>query len=415
MKKKLWLLAIFAFTSFGFVYSQGAPDYTGGMKVKLNEDGTKYFRIISWAQFWAEHNSDRPLDANGNEQSDLNFSIRRARVLMYAQLNKKFLILTHFGLNSLNGDNLSPTGKGDSSQLFFHDVWGEYTVYKDYISIGGGLHYWNGISRANNQSTLNMLTLDNTRQAWATIGLSDQFARHMGIYFKGKFGKLQYRLAINEAITNNLQSTATPVNGGDAIYSGRRLLGSKEAGKTYAGYFDYNFFDQESNFLPYKVGTYLGGKKVFNVGAGFFLHPKGAVTADNFGNLEGQDVAIFAVDAFYDAPIGDNGSAITAYGLFQTNDYGDNYTLGQTYETGNMFHAHAGYVIPTQKRTKFQPYLHYTHRTIDAIDDSANQYGIGANAYFSGHHSKVTLEYQNTKYGSNDNVGTITLQAMIYL
>ena len=160
MKKKLWLLAIFAFAFLGFVYSQGAPDYTGGMKVKLNEEGTKYFRIISWAQFWAEHNSDRPLDANGNEQSDLDFSIRRARVLMYAQLNKKFLILTHFGLNSLNGDNLSPTGKGDSSQLFFHDVWGEYTVYKDYISIGGGLHYWNGISRANNQSTLNMLTLD---------------------------------------------------------------------------------------------------------------------------------------------------------------------------------------------------------------------------------------------------------------
>ena len=80
-----------------------------------------------------------------------------------------------------------------------------------------------------------------------------------------------------------------------------------------------------------------------------------------------------------------------------------------------MFHAHAGYVIPTQKRTKFQPYLHYTHRTIDAIDDSANQFGIGANAYFSGHHSKLTLEYQSTKYGSNDNVGTITLQAMIYL
>ncbi|WP_250432497.1 hypothetical protein [Hanstruepera flava] len=415
MKKKLWLFTILTFTFLGMVYSQGAPDYTGGMKVKLNEDGTKYFRIISWAQFWAQHNADRPLDANGNEQSDLNFSIRRARVLMYAQLNKKFLILTHFGLNNLNGNNLSPTGKGDSSQLFFHDVWGEYTVFKDYISIGGGLHYWNGISRANNQSTLNMLTLDNTRQAWATIGLSDQFARHMGIYLKGKFGKLQYRLAINDAVTNNLQASATPVNGGDAIYSGRRLLGSKEAGRTYAGYFDFNFFDQESNFLPYKVGTYLGGKRVFNVGAGFFLHPKGAVTADNLGVLEGQDVAIFAVDAFYDAPIGDNGSAITAYGLFQTNDYGDNYTLGQTYETGNMFHAHVGYVIPTQKSTKFQPYLHYTNRSIDAINDDANQFGIGANAYFSGHHSKLTLEYQNTKYGDNDSVGTITLQAMIYL
>ena len=36
--------------------------------MNINEDGSKYFRIISWAQFWAQNNSDRPLDANGNEQ-----------------------------------------------------------------------------------------------------------------------------------------------------------------------------------------------------------------------------------------------------------------------------------------------------------------------------------------------------------
>lgn len=333
---------------------------------------------------------------------------------MYAQLNKDFLILTHFGLNSLNADNMSAVGTGDASQLFFHDVWGQYRLTDDH-AIGAGLHYWNGISRANNQSTLNMMTLDNTRQAWATIGLSDQFARHMGVYLKGKFGKLQYRVSVNDALTNNLQATATPVSGGSAIYSGRRLLGSKEAGKTYAGYFDYNFLDQESNFLPYKVGTYLGGKRVFNVGAGFFLHPKGAVSADNTGGLTGEDVSIFAVDAFYDAPIGENGAAITAYALAQFNDYGENFTLGQTYETGSMLHAHLGYVIPGGDSTKFQPYMHYTNRQIDAIDDSANQIGIGANAYFSGHHSKLTLEYQSTKYGAFDAIGTVTLQAMIYL
>jgi hypothetical protein len=39
--------------------------------------------------------SDRPLDGNGNEQADLDFSVRRARVLLYAQINKDFLILTH--------------------------------------------------------------------------------------------------------------------------------------------------------------------------------------------------------------------------------------------------------------------------------------------------------------------------------
>ena len=100
--------------------------------------------------------------------------------------NKDFLILTHFGLNSLNANNMTPIGTGERSQLFFHDVWGQYSLSKNH-AIGGGLHYWNGISRANNQSTLNMLTLDNQRQSWATLGLSDQFARHIGIYLKGSF------------------------------------------------------------------------------------------------------------------------------------------------------------------------------------------------------------------------------------
>jgi len=414
MRKLTLLLVGLFFISFQYSNAQGAPDYNGGMKVKLNEDGSKYFRIISWAQIWAQHNSDRPLDANGNEQSDLNFSLRRARVLMYAQINKRFLILTHFGLNSLNGDNLSPVGKGDSSQLFFHDVWGQFTLTKDH-AIGGGLHYWNGISRANNQSTLNMMTLDNQRQAWATIGLSDQFARHMGVYLKGKFGKLQYRVSINDAVTNNLQESVTPTNGGPAVYAGRRLLGSKEAGRTYAGYFDFNFLDQESNFLPYKVGSYLGGKKVFNVGAGFFFHPKGSVIADSAGELSGEDVSIFAVDAFYDAPIGGKGAAITAYALAQFSDYGENFTLGRTYETGSLIHGHVGYMLASKKATKFQPYVQFDTRQIDAIDDNATSFGIGINAYMSGHHSKLSLEYFNTKYGNADAVGTLTLQAMIYL
>lgn len=411
MKKIIILVGLFL-TSFAF--SQGSPDYEGGLKVKINEDGSKYFRIISWAQFWAQHNSDRPLDANGNEQADLNFSLRRARILMYAQVSKDFLILTHFGLNSLNADNMSPTGTRDASQLFFHDVWAQYSLGKDH-AIGGGLHYWNGISRLNNQSTLNIMTLDNQRQSWATLGLSDQFARHLGIYLKGSFGKFQYRVSVNEAETNNLQATTTPVNNGAATYTGRRLLGSKAAGKAYSGYFDYAFFDAESNFLPYKVGSYVGTKKIFNLGAGFFSHPKGAVIADASGNLSGENVSIFAVDAFYDAPIGNNGGALTAYALYQNTDYGKDFTLGTTYETGTMLHAHLGYVLPVKTKTKFQPYLSYDHRTIEALNKNASQLGIGANVYLSGHNSKLTLEYQTLKYADNKAVNTVTLQAMIYL
>jgi hypothetical protein len=415
MRKQTLLLAGLFLMSFQLMIAQGSPDYDGGLKFKLNEEGSKYLRLISWAQVQANYNTDETLDANGNENSKLNFNLRRARILMFAQINKDFLIVTHFGLNSLTSTTLSPTGKGDGSQLFFHDVWAQYNLGENH-TVGGGLHYFNGISRLNNQSTLNMMTMDNHRQSWATIGLSDQFARHLGIFAKGKFNKLQYRVAINDAANATLDAR-TPVAGGDAVYNGRSSLGSKDAGKTYAGYFDYHFFDQESNFLPYKVGTYLGTKKVFNVGAGFFLHPKGAVVDNGTllnPDLKGEDVSIFAVDAFYDAPIGDKGSAITAYAVFQSNDYGKDY-LYSAYGTGDMLYGHVGYVFNGDKtKTRFQPYLSYGMHSYDATSDDRTTLGIGVNAFMSGHNSKLTLEYNNQQFGAVD-TNTISLQAMIYL
>ncbi len=400
---KTLLLGVF-FLSLQVMYSQGSPDYKGGLKIKFDEDGKKYLRIISWAQVQGIYNNDAAATS-----SKTSFNLRRARVLMFSQITDKFLILTHFGLNSLNSGTLSPTGKGTGSQIFLHDAWAQYCVGKDH-AIGAGLHYFNGISRLNNQSTLNMMTLDNNRQSWATIGLSDQFARHIGVFMKGKFGKLQYRVAINDAIVNGLDARA-PLNG-EAVYGGANLLGTKDSGKTFAGYFEYHLLDQESNFLPFKVGTYLGGKKVFNIGAGFFMHPKGTVKLES-GNLVGEDVSIFAIDAFYDAPIGDDGSAITAYTTYQSNDYGENY-LYSAYGTGSMIYTHVGYVLSGDTtKTRFQPYASYGSSSYDATSNNRNILGLGINAYMSGHNSKLTLEYKNQDYGTS--TSSLTLQAMIYL
>ena len=227
---------------------------------------------------------------------------------------------------------------------------------------------------------------------------------------KGKLGKLQYRFAINEAGKSSLDNREHATDP-TTIYGGRRILGAAKAGKVYQGYIDYNFFDQESNLLPYKVGTYLGSKKVFNIGAGFFSHPNGVVKA----NGKGEDVNIFAFDAFYDAPLGSNGAAITAYGVYQSNDYGENYYF-DPYATGKMIYSHIGYLISRQKeKTRYQPYISYQSRSINAINDHYNRFGLGANIFMTGHHSKLTLEYSNTKIGNSDSTGAITLQAMIYL
>ncbi|MGJ8742930.1 hypothetical protein [Polaribacter sp.] len=404
MKKQKFLLLGFLLISFQFLTAQGSPDYNGGLKVKFNENGKKYLRIISWAQVQASYNNDASATS-----SKTSFNLRRARVMLFSQISDKFLILTHFGLNSLNAGSISPTGKGDGSQLFLHDAWVQYSLNESH-TIGAGLHYFNGISRLNNQSTLNMMTLDNNRQSWATIGLSDQFARHIGLFMKGKFGKLQYRVAINDAITNGLDARTAVSE--QAVYGGVNLLGTKDAGKTFAGYFEYHLLDEESNFLPFKVGTYLGGKKVFNIGAGFFLHPNGAVKLES-GNPVGEDVSIFAIDVFYDTPLGDDGSALTAYATYQSNNYGENY-LYSAYGTGNMVYSHVGYVFAGDKtKTRFQPYLSYASNSYDASTNNRNILGVGINAFMSGHNSKLTLEYKNQDYGTS--TSAVTLQAMIYL
>lgn len=406
MRKQLLILLGLFFVTSQMMYSQGSPDYNGGFKVKFNEDGSKYFRIISWAQMQGIYNTDVP-----DNTSHVGFKLKRARILMFAQITPKFLILTHIGLNNLASTSLSPTGKGDGSQIFLHDAWAQYQVAKNH-TVGGGLHYFNGISRLNNQSTLNFLTLDNNRQSWSTLGLTDQFARHLGIFAKGKFGKLQYRVAINDVITNGLDMRE-PLPNGDAVYGGKRILGSDDAGFAYSGYFDYNILDQESNFLPFKVGTYLGGKRVFNIGAGFFYHPKGSVSMQNDLSVKGNDVMIFAVDAFYDAPIGGNNAAITAYATFQSNDYGTDY-LYSAYGTGSMFYSHVGYLFGGDKaKTRFQPYVSYGANSYNAINDNRNILGLGANMYMSGHHSKLTLEYKHQSFVNS--TGSVTLQAMIYL
>ena len=388
------------------VMSQGSPDYDGGFKFKFNDSGSKYIRLISWAQVQANYNF-----ATANTPEQMGFNLRRARILMFSQITDRFLILAHFGLNSLTAGTMSPTGKGAGSQLFFHDVWAQYNVHKNH-TIGAGLHYFNGISRLNNQSTLNMMTLDNNRASWATIGLTDQFARHLGIFGKGSFGAFQYRLAVNNVLQNGLDDR-TPITEGGAVYGGARLLESPVADFAYSGYFEYQLFDRESNFLPYKVGTYLGGKKILNIGAGFFLHPEGTVVADGAtGNLEGQMVNLWAVDAFLEYPIGKERAAITAYATMQFNNYGEDFMYGP-YGSGSMFYAHVGYAFPG-KTVRFQPYVSFGHHEFNAVTDSRNQLGVGLNAYFSGHHSKLTLEYRHQAFGGDATNG-LSLQAMIYL
>lgn len=406
MNRKILLFAVFSLFCYLFSFGQGSPYYDGGFKIKFNERDDKYVRFITWAQVQANYSDDRPED-----EADVSFQLRRARLLVYGQITKDFLVLTHIGINSLNANNMQPVGNQGTPQVFMHDAWAQYNVSESHV-LGGGLHYWNGLSRMNSQGTLNFMTLDNNRASWSNLGLSDQFARHIGIFAKGNFGKLQYNVAINESIVNTLDSKALSEK--YAVYQGTNLLGTANAGKNYTGYFAYNLLNMESNFLPFKVGSYLGTQKLLNIGAGFFHHPNGAVILDSEGDVQGENVNLFALDVFYDVPLGLAGSSITAYAKYQYNDYGTNYQFGP-YSSGNMFYGHAGYLFPGSfENTRFQPYASLNYTTLDAVNDNLSIFGLGVNAYMNGHNSKLTLEYQRENF-MGQTINRLSLQAMIYL
>jgi hypothetical protein len=397
-------LALFA---FGIAWGQGSPNYQGGLKVKLNEEGSKYFRLIVWHQFWATQS------LNEGAEFDPAFSLRRSRFLMYSQLNKRFLILTHFGLNTLNTARmgaLSPAdpgitvpGRGFNGSFFLHDAWVEYTVAPKKLYIGAGLHYWNGVSRLTNQSTLNIMTLDAPLSNWFTIGITDQFARHMGIYAKGKLGKLDYRISVNEAVNTPILGQANAGQADVASFYGN--VNKPGGGKIVSGYFTYEFLEQEGNTLPYFVGTYLGTKKVFNIGAGFFNHFNGTTTIAG-GDTTINNALSLGFDVFYDTPLGDNGSALTLYGVAYLHDWGENVYGGlASTGSGTVIYTQAGYVLPDfSEKVRLQPYVALSLHSLDAWENlpesSASELKLGANLYMEGHHAKITAEYVSSTLGT---------------
>lgn len=458
MKKGIVLAALW---SAALSFAQGSPDYGGGLKFNLNTEGSKYMRFIAWNQIWARSSELNPGTMIGEQgatkQEDIG--LRRLRILAYAQISPRYMIVTHIGINNqtfINGgaagsQNTGGYGAGKKPGLFFHDAWNEYAVVlpkenKPFsLSVGAGLHYYMGLSRMTMSSTLNYMTIDAPIFNWPLIENSDQFARQMGIFVKGKYNRLEYRMSINKPFATNV----TPVNVTDpnvavAVDNNNNARWSK------AGYFEYQFFDKESNLLPFKVGTYLGTKKMFNIGAGFYTAPSGTKTSVN-GITERHDINLFSGDVFLDLPVGDKAkkAAITAYSVLYDYDFGPNYlrnigimnegVADNTYTgtralagpgnlqpmvgSGTIWYTQAGYLIPNKDekpKVRVQPFAAYTYKDFDALKKASSQFDIGTNFFLDGHHAKITAQYSTRPvYTAVDKIdsykGEILVQLQIYL
>lgn len=380
--------------------------------LNLDESGNSQVRFILWNQFCV-------LGEKGDDgKLNVTPQIKRSRFLVYAQINDRFMALTHFGVNNLGSEGLHPTGQSDQVKVFLHDAWTEYKVWGDYLSLGAGLHYYNGLSRLSNAGTINFMTFDNYRQAWAQLGLSDQFGRHLGFFAKGRAGRLNYHLAINDAMENSLDVPGYTGSPGSIAYVGRKYFPEK-ASRVYQGYFDYQFLDKESNKLPYRTGSYLGQKKVFNIGVGFFSHPNGTVSIAADSAVFTHNVRHLAADVYYDAPLA-HGGAISLYSAFFKFDYGPNYCRSGIYGTGNSSYSQLGYLLPPLHRSvAFMPYIAYSHRDYKEYRKNSNTLNLGLNFLLNSHNVKFTLEYSTTQDLYNElrpeRREQMILQAMIFL
>jgi hypothetical protein len=421
-------------------------DYTP-LIMKLSEDGKKFVRFIVWNQMWARYTDHNPgtVKSDGSPLTSGNdISLRRSRVLIYAQVSPRFLLLTHFGIN--NQSFFSGGGRGQGvnvnsnipidgkkPQIFIHDAWNEYMVVKDKLYIGSGIHYWLGISRLTNSSTLNFMTLDAPIFNWPLIELSDQFARQLGVYAKGDIGKIHYRAAVNKPFT--VFGTNPGIN---------RAVDVANYNLAYTYYVEYQLKSRESNVLPYKVGTYLGTKEVFNIGFGGY-HTKdgtGSLSESN-GAINLHNINLFGLDVFYEKPIG-KGQAINVYAVYYKYNFGPNYIRNvgllnyglpgpesRTFNgpgnaqpligTGDIAYIQTGYLFPKLKNsTQLMPYATVAYKNFERLDDPSVQFDIGVNYFINGHNAKITLQYSRRPLyepsgALNGGKGEFILQSHIFL
>jgi len=436
-------MAMIALASTGEARAEYDPAVDTGVKLELSKDGKRYLRVLTWHQIWMRYNEHNPgsLVRGAPTDSSFDLAVRRSRVLLYGQILPEFSILAHFGINNQTtvGGGFGAGDTPKKPQLFLHDLWGEYRLAGDALAVGVGLHYWNGVSRLGSGSTITSMTIDSPIHNWATIDKSDQFARQLGVYVKGVVAKrLEYRAAVNHPFT----TTGTPAEN-KADYDANSNM------PAFQGYFKLDFLEPESNALPYYVGTYLGKKKVLNLGAGFYWHPDSMAYLDG-GEKRKADTRLLGVDTFLDVPTGWKGTAVTAYAGLVLHDFGPNYVRNigisnpseglaanvpvsfngagnavPTVGTGMQIYGHMGFLFPDMGRAgQLQPYVAVRRAQLEALDDAVVVPNVGLNWFIVGHHGKLTLDYRSRPVFSaqtqgkpveTDRKSELTLQAQIFL
>ncbi len=202
------------------------------------------------------------------------------------------------------------------------------------------------------------------------------------------------------------------------------------------GYISYQFFDKESSFGPGTTGTYLGKKRVFNIGAGFVQQSRAMwsrASTDVLSDTLYHRLSLWAVDLFYDAPINkQTGTAVTIYTGYFNYDFGKGYlrnvapmnptnglkngALNGTGNgvpiigTGNTIYFQSGYKFKDNllgESGTLQFYSAIQYSNYERLNEPMVLVDAGINWLIYGHNSKFTLNYQSRPVFSSQDAKVI--------
>ena len=400
-----------------------------GLKIYLSDDSTKYIKATGLAQIWVRYNDNNPGSTiyGTPKKETFDVGLRRVRYQVMSQVSKKVFFYTQIGINSLNSLSARKTG------LFFHDVTGEYSVFKGALVLGAGLSGWNGTSRFSSSGVLSILGMDLPVIQETTNDVTDQFVRKLGVFAKGKLGSFDYRFSVSNPfpIQNSISAVAAlPATGVNTAY-----FSTKAPELQYQGYVMWQFLDKESNQLPYMTGSYLGKKRVLNLGGGFAWQKNAMWYRSAMGDTISKPLQQIGIDIFYDSYLNKSKqNAITAYCSFLNYNFGPNYirngaamntangvnSLGSFNGAGNAFpligtgkviFAQAGYLFRKDllgSHGTLQPYFSGLYANYEKLKDPVMVCDLGVNWIISGNNSKISLDYQSRPIFNTDANGNIS-------
>jgi hypothetical protein len=389
---------------------------SNGIKIKLNESGSSFTKVIIGLQFWYRSAQLNPgstdMQTGESISSYQDFVTRRARIISYTNIEDRFYMWVHYGsTNSASYDNLQ---KG----MFFHDFWGKLRIAKN-TYVGGGLHMWSGLSRYTMVGGLIQMSLDFPVTQFPNVNVNNQLNRQYGVFLQGRVSNFDYVFSVNQMMmpaTSKFLKTddeIATINKPNVAYN-RRLNGF-----TYKGYVSYSFLNKERLSIPFKSMTYHGKKgKIFNIGAGFNFAADASGAIENAGDSDVKmyDQLVWSADVFYETPLA-NKSSLTLYGVYYNANYGPNYlkkvavmggfASGGTslngagiaefnFGTGDMAYASVGYLLPKNwipGKNGLMPYYSAQYRNFDGLNQASLQHDFGLNYLIVGNKVKLTAQY----------------------